>query len=214
MIKGLIFDLDGTTLNTLLDMHECINKTMRDYGFQEKTIDEVRLGVGKGYRVLIQSVLPQGSSDELIDEVTEKYKNYYACGYNVKTKPYEGVKELLNTLQEKGYLLAVNSNKGNDITNELTKLNFPEIKFVDIIGSRPNIPNKPDPTSANEIIEKMGLKKEEVVYVGDSESDIKTAHNAGLKCIGCTYGFRDKQVLVENGADITIDTALDLLKVL
>lgn len=214
MIKGIIFDLDGTILNTLLDMYECINKMLSDYDFKNKTIDDVRLGVGRGYRVLVENVLPKGSSEKLVDEALEKYKSYYSKGYNNKTKPYDGMVELMNILQEKGYLLAVNSNKGDDITKELININYPNIKFVDVIGSRKDIPNKPDPYSANEIIKKMGLLKEEVIYVGDSESDIQTGHNAHLKVVGCSYGFRDKQTLIENGADIIIDTPLDLLKVL
>lgn len=214
MIKGLIFDLDGTTLNTLLDMQECINMTMRDYGFPEKTYDEVRLGVGRGYRVLVASCLPEGSSDELIDEATETYKAYYAKYCAVKTVPYEGVKELMVALQNKGILLGVNSNKGDDLTNELTRHHFPEINFVAVIGSRKDVPNKPDPYSANEIIEKMGLKKDEVMYVGDSESDIFTGHNAGLKVIGCSYGFRDKEVLSTNGADYIVDKALEILDII
>ncbi|MDO4198039.1 MAG: HAD-IA family hydrolase [Erysipelotrichaceae bacterium] len=214
MIKGLIFDLDGTTLNTLLDMHECINMTMRDFGFPEKTYDEVRMGVGRGYRVLVQSCLPKGSNDELIDKATEVYKAYYAKYCNVKTVPYEGVKELLNKLQEKGIKMGVNSNKGDDLTKQLTIQNFPEIDFVDIIGSRKDIPNKPDPYSANEIMEKMGLNKDEVLYIGDSESDILTGHNAGLKVVGCAYGFRDAEVLVDNGADYLIETPLELLDII
>lgn len=214
MIKGIIFDLDGTTLNTLLDMVECVNMTMRDYGFPEKTYDEVRLGVGRGYRVLIQSCLPEGSTDELIDKCTETYKGYYAKYCAVKTVPYEGVKELMNKLEEKGIKLGVNSNKGDDLTNELTKHHFPENNFVAIIGSRANVPNKPDPFSANEIMEKMSLTKDEVLYVGDSESDILTGHNAGLKVVGCSYGFRDREVLADNGADYIIDNALELLDII
>ena len=214
MVKGIIFDLDGTTLNTLLDMVECINMTMRDYGFPEKTYDEVRLGVGRGYRVLVKSCLPKGSDDKLIDEATEVYKGYYAKYCAIKTKPYDGVRETLVKLQEKGIKLAVNSNKGDDLTKELTLKNFPEINFVDIIGSRKDIPNKPDPYSANEIIEKMGLDKNEVMYVGDSESDILTGHNAGLKVIGCAYGFRDAEVLTDNGTDYLVDNALEILDII
>ena len=214
MIKGIIFDLDGTTLSTLCDIQGSLNIVLENHGYLKKNYDEVRLAIGKGSRNLIKDCLPLNTKDEIIDTLLNEYIEIYGHHYDVETRPYEGIKELFNELEEKGIVLAINSNKPDKYTKNLIKSHYPGNNFIAVIGAREGIPYKPDPYSANEIIKKMGLLKEEVIYVGDSESDIQTGHNAHLKVVGCSYGFRDKQTLMNNNADIIIDTPLDLLKVL
>lgn len=214
MIKGIIFDLDGTTLSTLYDIQGSVNIVLKKHGYPERNYDEVRLAIGKGSRNLIKECLPLNTPDETIDSLLDEYIETYGHHYDVETKQYEGIQELLNELEAKGIMLAINSNKPNEYTNNLIKSHYPGNKFIDIIGAREDIPYKPDPYSANEIVEKMGFNKNEVLYVGDSDSDVKTAKNAGLKCVGCLWGFRDLKTLTDAGADYIISKPKELLNYL
>ena len=214
MIKGIIFDVDGTTLSTLYDIQESLNIVLEKAGYATQSYDDVRLHLGRGSRNLVKDALPKNSSEEEIDDITNKYIQTYGLRYNIKTKPYEGIKELFDELESRKILLAINSNKPDEYTKNLINKHFPKNKFVAVIGSRANIPNKPDPYSADEIVEKMRLDKSEVLYVGDSESDVKTAKNAKLKVVGCLWGFRDLQTLTEAGADIIIKEPKELLNYL
>lgn len=214
MIKGIIFDLDGTTLSTLEDIQDSLNVALKEYGIEEKTYDEVRLGVGRGYINLVKAVVPSDYKQEKVLEIAERYKDIYSNNCDKKTKPYPGITELLQELQNRNIKIAINSNKSDKNTKNIIFKNFPGINFVEVFGSRPDVNIKPDPAGANYIIEKMNLSKDEVLYVGDSETDMATARNAGLKAAGCLWGFRDKETLINNGADIILDKPKDLLKYL
>lgn len=214
MIKGMIFDLDGTTLYTLNDLQLALNTTLRSYGQKEQTIEEVRIHIGRGARVLVSESLPKGFSEEQIDEILKAYNANYSKMLLTSTKPYEGIAELLKNLQDKGIKLAVNSNKNNNQTRTVISHYFPEIDFMAVFGSREGIPNKPDPYTANGIIEMMGLDKEEVIYVGDSEADIKTAHNAGIRAVGCLWGYRNKEVLESVSADFLVSKPEEILNLI
>ena len=214
MIKGIIFDVDGTTLSTLYDIQESLNVVLRKNGYPEKTYDEVRLGIGRGSRNLVKDSLPKDIDDETIDKLTDDYINIYKNNYNILTKPYEGIKEVLNELEAKKIKLAINSNKPDEITKKLIEYHFPGNIFVSIIGSRKGVPNKPDPYSANEIVEIMGLDKSEILYIGDSDSDVKTAKNAKIKCVGCLWGFRDLETLKQAGANYIISNPKEILNYL
>ena len=214
MIKGIIFDLDGTLLNTLYDIQDSLNVVFNNHNLKTRTYDEVRLAVGKGSRNLIKDSLQKNVDDNTIDELLEEYIKVYGKGYNIKTKPYDDIKELLNEIEKRNIVIAVNSNKPDAFTKDLIKTHFPKNKFVSVIGSRANVPNKPDPYSTNEIISLMKLNKDEVLYVGDSESDIKTAKNVKIKSVGCLWGFRDFKTLKDVGADIIISNPKELLNYL
>ena len=214
MIKGLIFDLDGTTISTLEDITDAVNATFRPNGYPEKTCEEVRMAVGNGSMKLIERTAPVGLSAERLQELLQQYVGIYTNNYNVRSHAYDGMQELLQELQEKSILLAVNSNKPDHLTKALIAECFPGIGFVGVFGDRNDLPKKPDPTGANKLIEMMGLNKEEVLYVGDSETDIKTAKNAGLKSIGCLWGFRDRETLEEAGADYIVGGPAEILKYL
>ena len=213
MIKGLIFDLDGTLIDSIKDITTSVNLSLKEYGFEEVSIDFVRKNTGKGFRKLIEDSLPFVKEEKLIDEITANYTIKYGEHYNDETDAYKGVKQTLTTLQEKGIKLAVNSNKKDIYTKNLMKKIFENINFTAVYGERVGIQNKPDPTTANEIIELMNLKKEEVLYVGDSEVDIKTAKNAKLKSIGCKWGFRKEEVLIKEGATYIIDKPQEILEI-
>lgn len=214
MIKGIIFDLDGTTLSTLCDIQGSINLVLKNHNYPEKNYDEVRLAIGRGSRNLIKDSLPLNTKDEIIDTLLNEYIEIYGHHYDVETRPYEGIKELFNKLEEKGIVLAINSNKPDKYTKNLIKSHYPGNNFIAVIGAREGIPYKPDPYSANEIVEKMGFDKSEILYVGDSDNDVKTAKNAGLKCVGCLWGFRDIQTLTDAGADYIISKPKELLNYL
>ena len=211
MIKGIIFDLDGTTINTLNELQSSLNEALRERGFPERTKDEVRMGVGRGFRKLIEVSVPAGSDDKTIDEVGERYREIYSEKH-ILSKPYEGIKELLEKLQEKNIKIAVNSNKSDKFTKNIILSNFPGINFTAIYGARENIPHKPDPSTAYEIIEEMKLNKNEVVYVGDSEVDMQTGNNAGLFVIGCLWGFRDEKTLKENKANLLVNKPEEIME--
>lgn len=195
MIKGLIFDLDGTLIDSIKDITTAVNLTMEEYNYPKQSEEYVRLKTGRGFRKLIKDVLPINSSEEYIDEVTKVYTDHYAKHYMDETSAYDGMHDLLRLLQKDGIKLAVNSNKKNEYTINLMKKIFPDINFIATYGERENIKNKPDPTSALEIIDLMKLNKDEVMYVGDSEVDMNTGINAGIKICACLWGFRTKQEL-------------------
>ncbi len=130
MIKGIIFDLDGTSINTLQDLHAAVNMTMEEYGFPLKTIDDVRLGIGRGFRKLMEAVVPKEVSAEKREEVGRRYMEIYSENYHTFSKPYPGFKETLQQLQDKGIRLAINSNKGDKLTKTLIAENFPESDFT------------------------------------------------------------------------------------
>ena len=214
MIKGLIFDLDGTLIDSIKDITTSVNLSLKEYGFKEVSLDFVRKNTGRGFRVLVQDSLSEVKDDKLIDEITDLYTAKYGEHYKDETNAYEGIKETLTLLQEKGIKLAVNSNKKDIYTKSLMKKIFPNIDFIAVYGEREGIKNKPDPTSANEIVDIMKLDKQEVLYVGDSEVDIRTAKNANLKSIGCKWGFRKEQVLIEEGATYIIDKPQEMIDII
>lgn len=211
MIKGIIFDLDGTVLSTLEDIQDSLNAVLERNGFSSRDYDQVRMGIGNGSRVLIRKSLPENTDEETIDRVAKEFVEEYVQHYNVKSRPYEGIKELLSKLQQKGIKMAINSNKPDRITQMIISESFPEISFVEVIGQKEGVPRKPDPITAEATIESMGLNKEEILYIGDSETDIKTARNAGLASVGCLWGFRDLKTLQESGAEHIVSRPEEIL---
>lgn len=211
-MKGLIFDLDGTLLNTIPDIRKALNAVLEDYGFAELTENEVAVYLGNGFRYLVESALPETKKEELLEEALLKFEYYYSLYYLDDTRPYPGIKVLLQQLQKQGYLLAVNSNKKESYAINLLAQFFPEIHFCDVWGMRQGIPGKPNPQAAFAILEKMNLSHEEVLYIGDSETDYATAKNAGLPFIAVTWGFRSPEKLQELGVSQLVYSAQELEK--
>lgn len=210
MIKGLIFDLDGTLINSIKDITTSANLALNKYGYESKPEEFVSMNTGKGFRRLIQDMLPENTSDDLVDEITSYYSYEYGNHYMDETCSYEGIEELLILLQNENIKMAVNSNKKNEYTVNLMKKIFPNINFVATIGERENIKNKPDPTTALEIVNMMNLSIDEVCYVGDSEVDIKTGRNAKLKTIACLWGFRKKEVIEKENPTIIVSKPIEI----
>ena len=207
----VIFDLDGTLLDTLQDLADATNYALRKQGMPERTIEEVRQFVGNGVRLLMIRAIPGGEENPLFEETFALFKSYYGEHCNDHTKPYEGIMELLATLREKGYAVAIVSNKIDFAVKELSKLYFQGIVPV-AIGEKEGIRRKPAPDTVFEALKELGRTKEEAVYVGDSDVDIVTAQNAGMPCISVLWGFRDKAFLKAHGASHYAEKAEEILK--
>ena len=207
----VIFDLDGTLLDTLQDLADAVNYALRKEGMPERTIDEVRRFVGNGVRLLMIRAVPGGESNPLFEETFAQFKEYYGEHCNDNTKPYDGMIELLETLKSKGYSVAIVSNKIDFAVKELSVLYFNGIVPV-AIGEKEGVRRKPAPDTVREALKELGRTAEEAVYVGDSDVDIETAKNADMPCISVLWGFRDLEFLEEHGAKRYARTAEDVLK--
>ena len=207
MKTAILFDLDGTLLDTLGDLHAATNAVLRSFGYPERTIDEVRRFVGNGARVLIQQAVPAGE-DHRVDEVLSAFQTYYAAHCDILTRPYPGIPELLSKLGEK-YPLAVVSNKPDRAVKELAKIYFPALYAR---GESADCPRKPAPDMVRMAMQALGA--ENCIYVGDSEVDVLTAKNAGVPCIAVTWGFRDVETLRSAGAEYFCHHAADLPQII
>ena len=199
----VIFDLDGTLLNTLGDLTASVNAVLSAHGYPTQDTHSVRSFIGNGMRNLITRSLPEGADEELIQQCTREMIDYYGKHLYLHTRPYDGVPTAIKTLDEAGLKIAVLSNKFDAGTRKLINNFFPA--RIDLaIGERPGVPRKPDPTAVFEIMQKLGADPETTAYVGDSSTDMQTAKNAGLMAIGVTWGFRSREDLEAGGADVII----------
>lgn len=215
MITTLIFDLDGTLLNTIKDLALSCNHTLKKYGFPEHTEDQYRYFVGNGMTKLVERALPESQRNpQYIEQFRDEFFDYYSSHKEDHTTPYEGIPELLHTLQEKRYKLAVASNKIHEATQELVRKFFPEIHFEAVYGQRPNVPPKPNPKIIEDILNDLQSSPEETLLIGDSSIDMQTSVNAGIKGIGVQWGFRTKEELILNGAIYTVKNPSQVLEVL
>lgn len=209
MLKGIIFDLDGTLLNTLADITTSLNLTLKKYGVEEVDEETVRLRVGNGSRVLVERSLPHLTA-AAIDEALADYKQNYAQHFKDQSYAYPGIKELIKQLAAAGIKIGVNTNKFEEMAKELVKKHFSKINTELVLGQVKGRADKPSPQAAEELLKKMGLSKAEVLFVGDSATDIQTGKNAGLKTVGVAWGYRGIKVLKENAADVIIEEAQQL----
>lgn len=202
---AVIFDLDGTLTDTLCDLKNSVNFALREFGFPKRTLDEVRSFVGNGVRRLIFSSVPENTDEETAENCLSVFKEYYKNHSLVATKPYDGIIPLLKNLKNKGIKTAVVTNKMHEAAEEIVRIFFDDL--IDItLGQVDGVNQKPQPDGIYNVLEKLGVSKEKAVYIGDSEVDCITAKNAGIPCVGVTWGFRDKEVLIGNGADYLADT--------
>lgn len=197
----VIFDLDGTILDTLEDLTDSINYALEQSHFPKHTIDEVRYFVGNGIRKLIERAVPTGTDIEKINQVHDCFTDYYKKHCADKTQPYDGIVSVLKELKLAGCKLAVVSNKADYGVQKLCNKYYEGI-FDYAVGEREGIRKKPAPDSVNEVLLKLNIKKTSAIYVGDSDVDLETAGNAGMDCIAVEWGFRGKEFLIEHGAKI------------
>jgi len=211
--KAVIFDLDGTLLNTIDDLGNSMNSVLKSMNLPLHTIPEYKFFLGKGMRNLVTNVLPPEYRDEkTIDLCFDKMFNEYGNRWGDKTLPYPGIPELLDELTKKKIKMAILSNKIHHITLLVTEKFLGRWKFEAIFGERQGIPRKPDPASAFEIAEILHIPADEIIYLGDSGSDMETADNAGMYPVGALWGFRNADELLEHGAKVIIKTPAELLK--
>lgn len=212
--KAVIFDMDGTILNTLEDLKNATNYSLRQFNMPERTLEEVRMFVGNGIKKLVERAVPAGTSTEKIDEVLDVFLKYYEVHSADNTSSYPGIHELVEKLKAAGIKTAVSTNKADAPAQELGKEYFNGI-FDLIVGQRDGLRTKPAPDSVNEILKILNIQKKDAVYVGDSDVDVQTAANSGLDFIGVSWGFRGRKFLQEKGAKNIVDSAdeiLDLVK--
>ncbi len=213
MKNAIIFDLDGTLLDTRDDLRDALNHSLAAHSYPTRTLDEARRFVGNGIRNLVSRGVPAGTAEADIDAVFETFKPYYQAHCLDKTKPYEGILELLVRLKQTGYPTAVVSNKADAAVQTLCDRFFPGL--VDFaVGERQNVRRKPAPDSVLAALDALKVSREQAVYVGDSEVDIQTARNAGLPCISVTWGFRTEKTLLEAGAERLVHTPRELWELL
>ena len=208
--KAIIFDLDGTLTDTLEDLYLSVNHALRSSGLPERQLDEVRRFVGNGVRKLIERSVPEGTDSTKLERCFESFRAYYIIHCQDHTRLYPGIASLLTALHAKGYRMAVVSNKLQKGVDELADLFFNGV--IDVaIGEQQGIPRKPEPDMVTQALDRLGVKKEEAIYVGDSDVDLQTASNAGLPCISVLWGFRSRDFLVAHGATLFAETPQDVL---
>lgn len=211
--KLAVFDMDGTILNTLEDLADSTNYALKANGLPERTIDEVRRFVGNGIRLLIERAVPTDTDKKLIDKVFDTFKEYYKTHCAVKTRPYDGIKDVLLELRKAGCLTAVVSNKADFAVQDLCKDYFDNL-FDFAIGEREGIKKKPAPDSVFEVLSKLNVEKDNAVYIGDSDVDFATSVNAGMDVIIVGWGFRDEEFLREKGAKRIIKQPSEILDII
>jgi phosphoglycolate phosphatase len=213
--SAVLFDLDGTLLDTLADIAHSANDALEELGFPTHEIGAYRLFVGEGLRMLFRYALPaEARTEAIIDRCAEAFRGAYSRQWNIRTRPYDGVTQLLDALTERNVRMAVLSNKPDLFTKRCVDEYLPQYQFQMVLGHRDGIPRKPDPTAAKQIINALGVPPEQVVYLGDSAIDMKTALAVGAYPVGALWGFRSLDELRENGAQAVISRPMELLDLL
>ena len=207
--KLAIFDLDGTVLDTIEDLADSVNHALSENSLPTRTVAEVCGFVGNGIHSLIERSVPTGTAPDVTEAVFNEFKEYYKAHSAVKTRPYDGICDMLRSLRAKGITLAVLSNKADFAVQTLVEMYFPGI-FDYAAGEKTGVARKPAPDGVNAILSEFSLKRAEAVYIGDSEVDVQTAKNADMDCISVTWGFRNEDTLAKAGASHLVHTVSEL----
>ena len=215
MFRGVIFDLDGTLVDSLEDLTNAINTVLKQHGFPTHSVAACQSFIGHGVRDLVVKSLPKEyQNEEWIQRCFDEMILEYRDNCTVKTKIYDGINDLLDTLTDRGLKLAVLSNKADELTKKIVKALFPKWNFEVVAGLKIEELKKPNPIVAIEISEKMGIPVENLVFVGDTSVDMETAKSAGMHPVGVVWGFRTKAELIASGAKYILENPLDLINVL
>jgi phosphoglycolate phosphatase len=209
--KAILFDLDGTLLDSLVDLAECANKVLKTQRLPTHPIESYGTFVGDGVRMLLKNAAPIETPEEVIDECIPLMKDYYNKNWAVNSNLYEGIPQLLDTCIHKKISLNILSNKPDAFCHKIADHFLNSWSFDIIRGAFEEIPLKPDPTSTIDILSKSPIPVEQWLYLGDTDTDMKTATNANMTAVGVSWGFREKKELMENGANFVIDHPLELL---
>jgi len=210
--KAVIFDLDGTLLDTLQDLANSCNRVLKNMGFPTHPVDAYRYFVGEGAKMCVMRALPAKNRDVVtIDTCLQMFRDDYAQNWNINTKPYKGIPEMLNALSELDLKMAILSNKPQEDTEKCVRKFLSNWKFEVIFGQKDSVPKKPDPSAALKISQLLGIPPEEFLFIGDTSIDMETATAAGMVPFGVLWGFRSIDELIQSGAQATIKTARDIL---
>lgn len=213
MKKAIIFDLDGTLLNTLEDLYQSTNAAMLQYGFPERTLEEVRQFVGNGALTLMKRAVPGGEDNPHLADCLRAFREHYQQHMNDHTGPYPGIMEFLQKLSREEYPMAIVSNKPDFAVRELAEEFFGDVIKV-AIGESEGVLRKPAPDTVALAAERLGVLLSDCIYVGDSEVDLETAKNCGIPCASVTWGFRSREYLLSLGAEHTAGSPEELYKLL
>lgn len=211
--KLIIFDLDGTLLDSLEDIALSTNSVLKSFECEEYPVDSYKKFVGDGARELVKRALPDTFSTEQIDQALEMFKKIYSNKVNGNTKPFDGIYDMLESLQSQCDF-AILSNKPHKFTLEYMDLFFNEYEFKVIHGQKDNVPKKPDPAGANFIMQTLGYEAKDVYYIGDTTTDMKTASNGNMTSIGVSWGYQDEQVLLDFGAQFLANKPSDIVNII
>lgn len=209
MIDTIIFDLDGTLLNTLEDLKDSVNFALSKQKFPLRSLPEIRSFVGNGIRLLMERSVPENTEPETFEACFADFCEYYKAHMEDKTAPYEGINEMLTNVKNAGFKTAIVTNKADFAAQDLCKRMF-GTNIDLIVGSSDDRPNKPAPDGVFYALEKLGSKVENAVFVGDADTDILTANNANLPSIGVLWGFRDREIIEKEGAKYIVENVKDL----
>ncbi|AGA69683.1 haloacid dehalogenase superfamily enzyme, subfamily IA [Desulfitobacterium dichloroeliminans LMG P-21439] len=215
MINGIIFDLDGTLVDSLVDLADSMNKVLANKSYPTHTLAEYQYFIGNGIRNLVRKALPDTVQNEVeITQCFDAMMEDYAQHCLDKTKPYPGIIELLEQINQREIKCAVLSNKVDDLTKKIVRELFPKQRFEEVLGSRFDIPRKPNPEGALFISDSLQIPTSELIFVGDTGVDMEVAQNAQIRSVGVTWGYRTREELVDHGAQHLIDDPLELLQLL
>lgn len=210
MIKLVIFDLDGTLVNSIEDLADSVNLALSQNGYAQHPVDSYRKFVGNGTVKLIERALPQGTDKAEQERIHAVFSEIYRSNCLNKTKPYEGILSLLSFLKQKGIKCAVASNKPDAFSKQIVHTLFGESVFDFVCGKASGCRSKPAPDIVYNIMRELGFSAHETIMIGDSDVDVITAHNAGIRCIGCEWGFRGREELTEAGAEYIVSTPQEI----
>lgn len=213
MRKAVIFDMDGTLLDTLEDLYRSANAALCRYGFAERTFEEIRQFVGNGAVNLMRKAVPDGEMNPHFEDCLWSFREHYGAHLNDHTRPYDGIPELLRKLSEEGVLMAIVSNKPDFAVRALNEKYFGGL-IQTAIGESEGVRRKPAPDTVEQAAKELGVRMEDCIYVGDSEVDLLTAENCQIPCVSVTWGFRSRELLRELGAKRMAADAEELYQVL
>lgn len=208
--KAIIWDLDGTLLDTLQDLTDAVNHSLEKYGLPVRTKEEIRAIVGRGIRHLVENAVPAGTDPATTDTVFGEFCTYYAAHSADTTAPYGGIPAMLAVLSRAGIKMAIVSNKADFAVQDLAKKYFGE-EITLAVGAREDMPKKPAPDMVEYALSRLGVSKSEAAYVGDSEVDVLTARNTGMDCLAVCWGFRSPETLRDAGAERIFSTPEELM---
>jgi phosphoglycolate phosphatase len=211
--KAIIFDLDGTLIDSLEDIAVCMNQVLEELNLPSHKLEDYKYFVGGGISILVDNALHKDTSDKVKEEVTNRFKVVYDQKLHAKTLPYDGIYDLLDELKGLNFKIGILSNKPHEFTIEYAKNLFSKYEMKEVHGQKSHIAKKPDPSAAIQIAKSFEVPCEEVYFVGDTMVDMQTAVNANMIGIGVLWGFRDEEELISNGATFVVKHPLDILKI-